>query len=307
MARTSGGGGAPPVLTLAVDPIGPTRSALIRSDPGSLFLRRRLCRRASAGSCSGGLCAWISSLAALLRNLRRSSRRVVLGYNPQTTRQLLTRLPTRLCHRIYCIYSFYAPGASASEQRRTQSRAAARQESKQPAPLLPAPTRPPAVPSRPPARPPHHRSATSGRAPSRRRSWAGGSCGPSRTRTGLCCLEKVSSTATRTQVGTAGCTHPPMCSASAGGGERARSAMRRSLTSLFCSVSFTGNIMVTSKGDIALVDFGQTKQITPEMRLNLARVMVMLANCGKQGCSFQARTHAHPRVHPRAPGGTIRP
>lgn len=65
--------------------------------------------------------------------------------------------------------------------------------------------------------------------------------------------------------------------------------------------------MVTKKGEIALVDFGQTKQITPEMRLNLARVMVMLANCGKTGCTFQARcvpgvpgVHGHPPTHQRA-------
>lgn len=57
-----------------------------------------------------------------------------------------------------------------------------------------------------------------------------------------------------------------------------------------------GNIMVTNKGEVALVDFGQTKQISPEMRLALAKVMVMLANCGSVGCTFQAR--------PRTVGGS---
>lgn len=50
-----------------------------------------------------------------------------------------------------------------------------------------------------------------------------------------------------------------------------------------------GNIMVTEAGEVALVDFGQTKQITPQMRISLAKVMVMLANCGREGCTFQAR------------------
>ena len=37
---------------------------------------------------------------------------------------------------------------------------------------------------------------------------------------------------------------------------------------------------------MALVDFGQVKQLKEAMRAQLARVMLMLASCGEGGCTF---------------------
>lgn len=47
-----------------------------------------------------------------------------------------------------------------------------------------------------------------------------------------------------------------------------------------------GNIMLTDTGEVALIDFGQVKQLTEDLRLKLAKVMLMLANCGDEGCTY---------------------
>ena len=47
-----------------------------------------------------------------------------------------------------------------------------------------------------------------------------------------------------------------------------------------------GNILVDDTGRVALIDFGQCKIIPRELRLKLASVMIMLANCGDEGCSY---------------------
>ena len=41
-----------------------------------------------------------------------------------------------------------------------------------------------------------------------------------------------------------------------------------------------GNIMVDGKGDVALIDFGQVKQLSEPTRLGLARIMLLLDACG---------------------------
>jgi aarF domain-containing kinase len=46
--------------------------------------------------------------------------------------------------------------------------------------------------------------------------------------------------------------------------------------------------MMTPRGDVALIDFGQVKQLGPEVRLGLARIMLLLDACGggaDDGCS----------------------
>ncbi len=41
-----------------------------------------------------------------------------------------------------------------------------------------------------------------------------------------------------------------------------------------------GNIMMTPRGDVALIDFGQTKQLSDATRRGLARIMLLLDACG---------------------------
>ena len=39
-------------------------------------------------------------------------------------------------------------------------------------------------------------------------------------------------------------------------------------------------------GEVALIDYGQCKEISADMKRKLAGVMLMLASCGEEGCTY---------------------
>ena len=52
-----------------------------------------------------------------------------------------------------------------------------------------------------------------------------------------------------------------------------------------------GNVLVAADGRLALVDYGQVKVLTPDMRLRLARALVALACCDSGGANASQRAH----------------
>lgn len=51
-------------------------------------------------------------------------------------------------------------------------------------------------------------------------------------------------------------------------------------TGLFQADAHPGNILVMSNGAVALLDYGQSKQLSDEERLLFARLVLAIAQCG---------------------------